>query len=263
VALPIPDKQQALDQGGDAAGRFIAQLRSIDDPNPTAIGYWTIGDVAAHVSHVLGIYPDLLDGGVSPIADHLNLDWDSWLAKDPERDPKALADRIESSLADFLGRADKSEWTEVINWHGGLRLPVYSVFGMVVNEWEVHGRDIALAAGRSWTIPRENAVLSIESLMPVLPHYLNEDTARDLDAVFGLHLRSGSTSYATVAGGSLGMSSTRPDRVDCHLSVDPVEYVLVGFGRKGQWGPVLTGKIVAWGRKPWLSLRFGRLFRSI
>jgi hypothetical protein len=30
--------------------------------------------------------------------------------------------------------------------------------------------------------------------------------------------------------------------------------LLVFYGRISKWPPVLTGKILAWGRKPWLGL---------
>ena len=46
--------------------------------------------------------------------------------------------------------------------------------------------------------------------------------------------------------------------MDCHVSADPVALLLVSYGRRSQWVPVLTGKLLAWGRKPWLGLRLVR-----
>ena len=46
--------------------------------------------------------------------------------------------------------------------------------------------------------------------------------------------------------------------VDCHVSADPVALLLVSYGRQSQWVPALTGKLLAWGRKPWLGLRLTR-----
>jgi hypothetical protein len=37
----------------------------------------------------------------------------------------------------------------------------------------------------------------------------------------------------------------------------------VGYGRIGQLGPIVTGKLVTWGRKPWLAPRFAKLFYSV
>ena len=46
--------------------------------------------------------------------------------------------------------------------------------------------------------------------------------------------------------------------VDCHVSADPVALLLVAYGRRSQWVPILTGRLVAGGRKPWLGVRLVR-----
>jgi hypothetical protein len=51
------------------------------------------------------------------------------------------------------------------------------------------------------------------------------------------------------------MVGPRRNSVDCHVSADPVELLLVAYGRKTQWVPILTGKMVAWGHRPWLGPR--------
>jgi hypothetical protein len=48
--------------------------------------------------------------------------------------------------------------------------------------------------------------------------------------------------------------------IDCHLWADPVALMLVVYGRIGQWGPIARGRLLAWGRKPWLGLKFKNLF---
>jgi hypothetical protein len=61
----------------------------------------------------------------------------------------------------------------------------------------------------------------------------------------------------TIRDGALTV--TREDGpVDCHVSADPVALLLVAYGRRSQWGPIVTGKLVAWGRKPWLGPRLVR-----
>ena len=47
--------------------------------------------------------------------------------------------------------------------------------------------------------------------------------------------------------------------VDCQISADPVAMMLVFYGRVGQLGQVMKGKMVSWGRKPWLGLKFKSL----
>ncbi len=46
------------------------------------------------------------------------------------------------------------------------------------------------------------------------------------------------------------------------ISADPVAFLLVGYGRTGQWGQIIRGKLVASGRKPWLGFGFGKLLTS-
>jgi hypothetical protein len=120
---------------------------------------------------------------------------------------------------------------------------------------------VARAAGRDWSIAREKAIKAIVGLFPVLPHFANTEEVSKVDATFDLRLRGGPNVYVMTMDGNLILDS-QPRRADCHLSVDPVEYLMIGYGRKAQWGPIATGKIAAWGRKPWLSLRFSKLFHS-
>jgi hypothetical protein len=44
--------------------------------------------------------------------------------------------------------------------------------------------------------------------------------------------------------------------VDCVISADPATYPLVSYGRMPLGRALLRGGILAWGRRPWLSLRF-------
>src|SRR5205085_2011411 len=54
-----------------------------------------------------------------------------------------------------------------------------------------------------------------------------------------------------------------PDRgrADVHISSEPVTALLNAYGRIGPWRPALTGKVLVWGRRPWLAPGFPRLFR--
>lgn len=51
--------------------------------------------------------------------------------------------------------------------------------------------------------------------------------------------------------------------IDCYLSGDPLTLLLVLYGRRAPWGPALTGKALAWGRKPWRGLTMTKLFRPV
>jgi hypothetical protein len=62
--------------------------------------------------------------------------------------------------------------------------------------------------------------------------------------------------------GDLTVEPEPSGRVDCHLSADPVAFMLVGWGRIGQGPAILKGQLLAWGRKPWLGLKLRSLLRN-
>jgi hypothetical protein len=51
----------------------------------------------------------------------------------------------------------------------------------------------------------------------------------------------------------------RPDVV---LSADPVACLLVFYSRRSQWPEILRGRMLAWGRRPWLALSFVKRFHQ-
>jgi hypothetical protein len=66
-----------------------------------------------------------------------------------------------------------------------------------------------------------------------------------------------------IAGGELAIEAPRDGQpADCYLSADPWAVLLVLYGRSGPLKPGLTGRIVAWGRRPWLALTLPTLFRK-
>jgi hypothetical protein len=81
-----------------------------------------------------------------------------------------------------------------------------------------------------------------------------------------------SMSYGFAAGpwcscaSRMGMAQVEPfspdARVDCRISADPAAFLLVGYGRINQWGPVARGKLLAWGRRPWKGFAFATYLRN-
>ena len=63
------------------------------------------------------------------------------------------------------------------------------------------------------------------------------------------------------AGGRLSVPASPPERVDCRISSDPAAFLLITYGRTGLLRPVLSGRILVAGRRPWLGLSLPRPFR--
>ena len=264
MALPVPDRNQALAVFKDVSRRFADLVRSASHPSATAIGHWTVLQTAKHASHIYELFPTLLEGGTSPVADHRKLAeaWEQHLADDKENDLGRIADRLDAASARFLTNIEKVGWEDIVSWHGGLKVPAYSLACILINEGAIHGMDIAEAENREWNISEAQARFVINGLLPILPHFVREETAAGMDALYELRVRGSDPVQIRIEGGRLtyGEEGDRP--VDCRMSVNPVDYLLIGYGRRGQWGPILTGKVVAYGRKPWLGLKFGKLFVS-
>jgi hypothetical protein len=102
-------------------------------------------------------------------------------------------------------------------------------------------------------------------LLPVVPHYLVTERARGRPVRYDIRLRSEPAARAvfTVADGTLTIAApTAHQRADCHLSADPWAALLVLYGRTGPVKPALAGRILAWGRRPWLAFTLPALIRK-
>ncbi|MDQ3986770.1 MAG: SCP2 sterol-binding domain-containing protein [Actinomycetota bacterium] len=265
MAPPVTDRAQVLPELTDSAGRFTDLLRSVRDPSRTAIGEWNTGDVAAHTSHLAELFVDMFRGKPSPVPHHLQMSehWAKMLAEDSERDAGVLASRIADRARELEELATDQAWETALTWHGGIKIPAYSLPGILINEFELHGLDVAQAERRDWEVSRHKATIAIKSLLPVLDRFVNPDVAESLTANLQVHLRGDGRFYFLLADGSLTVEERPPGKIDCRISADPTAYLLVGYGRENRWGQILRGRIVSSGRKPWLAFRFARLFYSV
>src|SRR5215471_1191947 len=130
----------------------------------------------------------------------------------------------------------------------------------LAGEAYVHGRDVARALGRPWPLDADDMRTIFVGLLPVLPHYVDRDGAVGFAASFDVRLRGDPTSRARFEfdTGHLTVRQCDGRRVDCRVSAEPATFVLILYGRSGQMRPVLTGRVVASGRKPWLGLTLPR-----
>ena len=58
------------------------------------------------------------------------------------------------------------------------------------------------------------------------------------------------------------MNPARPGAIDVHISGDPAALLLVFYGREPQWRHIATGRMLAWGCKPWLALTLTSRFHK-
>lgn len=262
ATIPI-DGPLAFAKAEGSGRRLVELLRNVSDPSRPAIGEWTIGDTAAHLVQIFEMYPRMARGDPSPVprTNALSETYATYLAANPERDPRVLAGSVEKALADFVGVASELDPEALVPWHGGVQIPLVALAGLAIGEATVHGWDIARAEGRPWPMDPVEASLVIKAIGVVAPHFLTEEGER-ATASIRINLRKSGSLTFRFGGGELKVSSTDEGAVDCRISADPVAFLLTGYGRVGLFGPIATGKLIAYGRKPWLGMRFTNYMRS-
>lgn len=248
----------------DVVPDLVALVRSVPDADAASVGTWTVGDVAAHLSHVFRFDTDAVAGIPVPQATvtaagmaEVNA---KMLAEDGERDPTVLADRIGTLAREFDDVASRSRATTV-DWLQNTRLPPSVVACHLLEECLIHGHDIARATGRPWPIRRHHALLAIEDgvlpLITALPPnaFVDQEKAASFRARIELRPRGGEPMVLVFDRGSLTLEAGRARDVDARVSADPSALMLVFIGRQGIAEPLLRGKLAAWGRRPWRLAR--------
>ena len=224
---------------------------------------WKVGDVAVHVARGTESCIDYVSGGTAPFLDVSDIAGGTLartnatrLGEEPERDLPTLAQRLRTASSVLLEQTAGRDGDEVVVWHGQ-PVALANMLGIGLAEYLLHGRDVADALSRRWTIRAAVARLVLAAALPVLPLLVNPVTTAGVHARYDLRVRGGTRVAITINDGALAVGGDEKS-VDCHVSADPVAMLLVADGRRSQWVPILTGRLVAWGRKPWLGVRLVR-----
>jgi uncharacterized protein (TIGR03083 family) len=242
----------------DSTGRVGDLLRSAPDPAAVVPPLtWTVAEVGAHLLSLPRRYraqmeaPTPFPGSMSAF---------NGAANDAVelRDTGALADALEAEMGAFMDLLGDDPGAPTPFY--GMMHSVEGLAGIALGELLVHGLDLARLLGQPWPITPEQALAAIAGTLPTLPNFTDASVAASGAGTYHLHPRGGDDWTVRVAEGGATVSRGRPERADLHVSFDPVAYMLVGYQRRSQWRALLGGQIVAWGRKPWLGLRFGKLF---
>jgi len=243
--------------------KLSATMRQVTDPSPRAVGTWTIGETAQHVSsaaeYLLAAVRGEADLERFDEVDEINA---RVLAEDEERSPRILADRFDRGSMALVAYARTVHGDPTVVPFAGLEVPLATLLGIELGEVLIHGCDIARAAGLPWQIDRAHAVLAHEAYMPLLPSTLDRERASGVRLAIDLRVRGMQPVVVRIQDGVLVVEDAHGQRVDCHISVDPVVYLLLEFNRIKPWKPMLRGQLVTWGRRPWRVSGFGSLFQQ-
>lgn len=262
--LPGPGILAVRDALAAAGPRFDELLRRVPDPTRPAIGEWSIGETAAHVASSAPFFLAVARGEAEPEAlAEVAAANTAFLASDPERRPSVLAERHAIGEKALLAYVGGVVGDPVIEAFRGVRVPLSTLLAVELSEVLVHGHDIARAAGRASPVERAYAAAAAGGLLPLLPHLVDRQAAAGRRLRVELRLRGGERAMLEFDDGKLRVGGSDGRPVDCRLSVDPVVYLLLTFGRTGPWRPMLQGGLAVWGRRPWLGALLPRLFERV
>jgi uncharacterized protein (TIGR03083 family) len=246
-----------------AAEDMAVLVEQINDPQVRPRGSeWSVTDIAAHVTAGAELYIGYIRGDVAPALDVSRIAEGSlastsaaFLAAEPERDPRALASRLRVATTGLLEATEELRIDDRVLWHGQ-DVTVGALFGLTLGELVLHGADIASALGRRWTIDRRVAAMILSQALSRIDLLVDPVATAGVHQTFDLRIRGAARFTLDVNDGTIrARPPSSGEHVDCHLNAEPVALLLITYGRTTLWRQLRFGRLLAWGRKPWLGLR--------
>jgi uncharacterized protein (TIGR03083 family) len=256
---------RAVEALGPAVDRFRAMLLAFSDQGarPVPGSKWSVLEVARHVLSGFRSYRNRALGGApmwKAFATSAQ-DNDELITSMPERELTDIAAALPPAAQQFAD-ACSARGDSMVPWHEETSIPGYAFAGLGVGEVLVHGRDVAKALGVGWKIDRRDATLVSAAVIEVVRYFVDERAAAGYSATYELRLRGGPRYTLAFADGVLTIDAQPANHADCRIIADPEAFLLVGYGRTALWRPIITGRMLAWGRRPWLAVRLPGLLRN-
>ncbi len=243
-----------------AATAVATRLRQIPDGSARVPGLdWTASDLGAHLVTEARRFERFGNGGGDPLPTDGVAEYNAGeIAAVGETDLGRQADLFEMDHAVFAEHAREHNADDPFTWFD-LPITWAEAVCIYLGELAIHSLDLARVMRRGYKIDRDAAIQISYGLVSILPSFVDKQAAQGFTGTFRLKLRGAVPVNLAFDGGKLTASVANGEGADCKISADPEAFLLVGYGRISQWGPILRGKIVASGRKPWLGLKFSQL----
>ncbi|MEV0899210.1 maleylpyruvate isomerase family mycothiol-dependent enzyme [Actinoplanes sp. NPDC049802] len=261
----------------DSGDRFVSLVRHAGPAGSAmATREWTVADSAAHVLSIASWYTTVFDpaapgppvDGLAALLARTNVDTVRRtnavvLDQLPQRDPERLADALHDAVHRLLAATVAADPERPVPWLGGSRVPVIGVLAHLVNEFLVHGWDMAGALRRPWPMPDHEAATFLEEfLVGMIRHdygVLLDHGGRPPKRTIGVEFRS---SYTAPVGlvlrdGRVHVSGAG-DPADVRVTFRPSRLNLMLFGRLSAARAMVRRDVVVGGPRPWLLPSFLR-----
>ncbi|HEV2780997.1 MAG TPA: maleylpyruvate isomerase N-terminal domain-containing protein [Actinophytocola sp.] len=239
-------------------GRVGELLRRVPAPDlPLARVSWTAAETGAHLVTLARRYRRMAQAP-QPLPASLAEDNQQALDALPERDPDTVADLLTAdvtTLLDTLGTDGRHR-----AWYFTLPHTAAGLGAIMLTELLMHGLDLARALRQPWPITRPQAAICLHGVLPALVLLVEPAAARTATGTYHLRLRGSADWTIRIHDATATVEPGRPGRADLHLSADPVAFLLHSYGHLGRTRILLTGRLIAWGRRPWLAPRLDKTF---
>ncbi|MGI5403934.1 maleylpyruvate isomerase family mycothiol-dependent enzyme [Streptomyces sp. CA-135486] len=250
----------------DAAEDIAALLRGVADTGaPVPGSEWTIGEAAAHLAQANELMADIAAGRERSHGDgtpqSLAAANERALAKFGERGADPLAAMIASQADAYLKAMDQGTAEQTVLTPLGPMSRV-ELGSYLLTHMLGHGYDLARAVGRPHMIDAARVELTLPFMITTMPRVTNAAATAGLTARYRVRMRGGTGFGVRFTDGAVAVSSESPSRPDCTILTEPVTFLLMALGRCEPWSAIARGRVLAWGRKPWLAPRFPTLFTA-
>jgi hypothetical protein len=176
--------------------------------------------------------------------------------------PEAQADALHRAIASFVAANGALGREDLVPWYGEMTITARTASGLMLGELLAHGYDLKGALGQVPIVDANLARLAVGAYAPALALMVDPVEARGLTLTYEFRRAATKPFFLVIEDGAASITAQPTSRgADCRISIDPTAFVLTG--RIPTWKAVLTGRVRASGRRPWLAGRMERLLISV
>jgi uncharacterized protein (TIGR03083 family) len=277
--------RQAFEHASERAAALVRDGAPLDGPVPGL--EWTKAQLVAHLCAMCAAFATVLRG--EDFAERFGTEFVGSYGSGPTLreavaatnakvvkyasfpTPVAAADALTSGAAALLAAFSTHDDLSALRpapWYGPeVALPVGGLLSLATSELLVHGYDLARAVGADLRPSAATAAaataVAAAVMSEMLPRVLDERSASGFTGSFEIRVRGGQRFRLRITDGRAWSEPATGQAVDCVLSVSAYHALLMGYDRMPVWQVIALGKARAFGRRPWLGLRFSHLFQSV